>query len=411
MKKTLVALASLAALGTSFAQSSMTIYGNLDQTVVNATQGGKSATFTKSNANSSSYWGITSTEDIGGGTKASFDLRSEITLMTGQAASSTTGLANSAPQSSTTAATVGGVTTAAEGPAFFNRGAYIKLDKAGIGAVTIGRQGDAWWVASGEVNTTTGTSGGTSNLTAMQSNTISSGSMTSKVNGVATPAALTNYLGAASAAGTAINPTNAGTTYAYMGGFALTTPTIAGFSGTYQFGIPKMSYNDAGNANNGAAWAIRYDGNGLSVRLANTYKNDYAGTKAWSEDLIGATYTMGAWKVAVLNNKMKLSGAAATPGSTGTTATGAGVFYTMSPALTLNAAYGVLKDDTNSANKFTQTSVNAVYKLSPRTSVYGGIANGKNDGLMMQSPIYSSVGTDTAAATVNAYFVGARHTF
>ncbi len=411
MKKTLVALASLAALGTSFAQSSMTIYGNLDQTVVNATQGGKSATFTKSNANSSSYWGITSTEDIGGGTKASFDLRSEITLMTGQAASSTTGLANSAPQSSTTAATVGGVTTAAEGPAFFNRGAYIKLDKAGIGAVTIGRQGDAWWVASGEVNTTTGTSGGTSNLTAMQSNTISSGSMTSKVNGVAAPAALTNYMSGAGTSGAAINPTNTGTTYAYMGGFALTTPTIAGFSGTYQFGIPKMSYNDAGNANNGAAWAIRYDGNGLSVRLANTYKNDYAGTKAWSEDLIGATYTMGAWKVAVLNNKMKLSGAAAVPGATGTTATGAGVFYTMSPALTLNAAYGVLKDDTNSANKFTQTSVNAVYKLSPRTSVYGGIANGKNDGLMLQSPIYSSVGTDTAAATVNAYFFGARHTF
>jgi len=411
MKKTLVALASLAALGTSFAQSSMTIYGNLDQTVVNATQGGKSATFTKSNANSSSYWGITSTEDIGGGTKASFDLRSEITLMTGQAASSTTGLANSAPQSSTTAATVGGVTTAAEGPAFFNRGAYIKLDQAGIGAVTIGRQADAWWLASGEVNTTTGTSGGTSNLTSMQSNTISSGSMTSKVNGVAAPAALTGYLSGAGTSGAAINPTNTGTTYAYMGGFALTTPTIAGFSGTYQFGIPKMSYNDAGNANNGAAWAIRYDGMGLSVRLANTYKNDYAGTKAWSEDLIGATYTMGAWKVAVVNNKMKLSGAAAVPGATGTTATGAGVFYTMSPALTLNAAYGVLKDDTNSANKFTQTSVNAVYKLSPRTSVYGGIANGKNDGLMLQSPIYSSVGTDTAAATVNAYFVGARHTF
>jgi hypothetical protein len=52
-----------------------------------------------------------------------------------------------------------------------------------------------------------------------------------------------------------------------------------------------------------------------------------------------------------------------------------------------------------------------VYKLSPRTSVYGAILNGKNEGLMMQSPIYSSVNTDTAAATVNAYFAGVRHTF
>jgi hypothetical protein len=120
---------------------------------------------------------------------------------------------------------------------------------------------------------------------------------------------------------------------------------------------------------------------------------------------------MGQWKVALSNNKMKLSGAAATAGSTGTTATGAGVFYSMSSALTLNAAYGVLKDDTNSSNKFTQMSFNAVYKLSPRTSVYGAILNGKNEGLMLQSPIYSSVGTDTPAATVNAYFAGVRHTF
>jgi hypothetical protein len=245
----------------------------------------------------------------------------------------------------------------------------------------------------------------------MQTNTIGSGSMTSKVNGTASPAALTNYAGAASGAGASINPTNIGTTGAYMGGFALTTPTIAGFNGTYQFGIPKMSYNDAGSANNGASWAIRYDGMGLSVRLANQYKNDYDGTKAWTQDVMGASYTMGQWKVAVLNNKMKFGGKAAVPGANGTTATGGGVFYTMSSALTLNAAYGILTDDVDSKNKFTQTSVNAVYKLSPRTSIYGGIANGKNEGKMMQNPIYAGVGTDTAAATVSAYFFGARHTF
>ncbi len=409
MKKTLVALASLAALGTSFAQ--MTIYGNLDQTLVNSSQGGKTATFTKSNSNASSYWGIASKEDMGGGLSASFDLRSEITLMTGQAASATTALTTSAPPTSTTAATQGNITAAADAPGFFNRGAYIKLEKAGIGALTIGRQADAWWAAQGEVNTTTGTNGGTANLTAMQTNSIASGSMTSKVNGTVSPAAITNYAGSAGSAGASINPTNIGTTYAYMGGFALSTPTIAGFNGTYQFGIPKMSYNDAGSANNGAAWALRYDGMGLSVRLGNTYKNDYDGTKAWNQDLIGASYTMGQWKVALVNNKMKFGGKAAIPNANGTTSTGGGVFYTMSSALTLNAAYGILKDDVDANNKFTQTSVNAVYKLSPRTSIYGGIANGKNEGKMMQSPIYSGVGTDTVAATVSAYFFGARHTF
>jgi hypothetical protein len=404
MKKTLVALASLAALGTSFAQSSMTIYGNLDQTLVQTSQGGKSATSSASNNNTSSYWGITSTEDIGGGLKASFDLRSEITLLTGQAASTTTSGTN-AGQTSTAAITQNTISNAGDKPSFFNRGAYLKLEQAGIGAVTIGRQADAWWLAQGEVNTSTGASGGFGNLTAMQTN---STNFSTLVSGAANTTAITNFAGSASAAGTNINPTYIGVADAFMGGIALTTPTISGFSGTYQMGIPKISYNDAGSANNGAAYAIRYDGMGLSVRVANSYKNDYAGNKAWTEDLIGASYTMGPWKVALSTNKMKFQGTAT---GNGTTAPAAGLFYSMSSALTLNAAYGVLKDDVVSANKFTQTSFNVVYKLSPRSSVYGGIFNGKNEGAMKQTPIYAGNGTDTLLATVNAYTVGVRHTF
>jgi predicted porin len=128
MKKTLVAMASVAALGAmstaAMAQSSMTIYGNLDQTLVQTSQGGKSATSTASNNNSSSYWGITSTEDMGGGLKASFDLRSEITLMTGQAASTTTSATN-AGQTSTAAITQNTITNAGDKPSFFNRYAFL----------------------------------------------------------------------------------------------------------------------------------------------------------------------------------------------------------------------------------------------------------------------------------------------
>jgi len=391
-------------LGTSFAQSSMTIYGNLDQTLVQTSQGGKSATSSASNNNSSSYWGITSTEDIGGGLKASFDLRSEITLLTGQAASTSTSATN-AGQTSTAAITQNTITNAGDKPSFFNRGAFMKLDKAGIGSITIGRQADAWWAAQGEVNTSTGASGGFGNLTAMQTN---STNFSTLVSGLPNTTAVTNYAGSASGAGANINPTYIGIADAFMGGIALATPTISGFSGTYQMGIPKISYNDSGSANNGAAYAIRYDGMGLSVRVANSYKNDYAGNKAWTEDLIGATYTMGPWKVALSTNKMKFQASAT---GNGTTATGAGVFYNMSSALTLNAAYGVLKDDVVSANKFTQTSFNVVYKLSPRSSVYGGIFNGKNEGAMKQTPIYAGNGTDTLLATVNAYTVGIKHTF
>lgn len=409
MKKNLVALASLAALGamstTAMAQSSMTIYGNLDQTLVQTSQGGKSATSSASNNNSSSYWGITSTEDMGGGTKASFDLRSEITLMTGQAASTTTSATN-AGQTSTAAISQNTITNAGDKPSFFNRNAYVKLDQAGIGGITIGRQGDAWWLAQGEVNTSTGASGGFGNLTAMQTNTTNLGS---NVSGASNTTTLSNYMGSASAAGTTVNPEFWGVAEAYMGGFRFDTASFSGFKASYQIGVPKVSYNDPGNANNGSAWVLAYDGYGFSGRLASTARNDYTGAKVWEQDLVGGTYTMGQWKFALSNNKNKFTGSAAT--LDGTTATAAGLFYSMSSALTLNAAYGVLKDDVNSVNKFTQTSFNVVYKLSPRSTIYGGIFNGKNEGAMKQTPIYGGNGTDTLLATVNAYTLGIKHTF
>jgi len=377
------------------------LYGNLDQTLVGSSQNGKSATSSASNNNSSSYWGITSTEDMGGGLKASFDLRSEITLMTGQAASTSTSATN-AGQTSTAAVTQATVTNAGDKPSFFNRGAYLKLDQAGVGSVTVGRQADLWWAAQGEVNTSTGASGGFGNLTAMQSNSTVYANATGGTN----PTALTNYMGSASGTGANINPESWGISQAYMGGFALSTQSINGFKAAYQFGIPKMSYNDAGSANNGSSWALSYDGMGASVRVANTTRNDYAGNKAWSQDVVGATYTMGALKFALSTNKNKFLGSVV---ANGNTATGAGVFYTMSPKLTLNAAYGVLKDDVVSANKFTQTALNAVYKLSPRSSVYGGIFNGKNEGAMKQTPIYAGPGADVGS-TVSAYTVGIKHT-
>ena len=411
MKKTLVAIASLAALGamstSALAQSSSSIYGNLDQTLVQTSQGGKSATSSASNNNSSSYWGITSTEDMGGGLKASFDLRSEITLMTGQAASTSTSATN-AGQTSTAAVTQNTVTNAGDKPSFFNRGAFLKLASDNFGAITIGRQGDAWWIAQGQVNTTTGASGGFGNLTAMQTNTTN----TNLIGGANPTASLANYMGSATAAGANINPAYYPVSEAFMGGFRFDTPSIAGFQASYQIGVPKVSYNDAGSANNGSAWVLAYDGMGASIRVASTARNDYSGSKVWEQNLVGGSYTMGQWKLALSTNKSKFSGSAATAGVDGSTATGLGVFYTMSSALTLNVAYGELKDNVNSANTFKQTSLNAVYKLSPRSSVYGGIFNGVNAGpTMKQTPIYSGNGTDTLGATVNAYTVGIKHTF
>ncbi len=407
MKKMWVCVPTLAAacsMTNAFAQSNMSIYGQLDAVLYQTNQGGKSATSFGSSSDGASFWGLTGNEDIGGGMKASFDLRSEITMMTGQAASTSTSATN-AGQTSTAAVTQNVITNAGDKPSFFNRNAYIKLDQSGVGSLTIGRQADVWWAATGELNNATGNNGGFNNLIATQ---INSGSFLSTVSGQANSTVITNFAGSASAAGTNVNPSFIGVTSGFMGGFAYTTPSVAGFSGSYQIGVPKVSYNDSGAANNGAAWTLRYDGMGLSVRLGNSYKNDYQGNKAWTQDLIGATYTLDKWKFTLAQNQMKLFGSAIGDNST---VTGAGVFYSLSNALTLNFGYGTLKDTTNSANQFKQTTVNLYYKLSPRTAVFAGIHNGVNSGSTKMTAVYGGNATDTLGATVNAFTMGVKHNF
>jgi len=79
MKKTLIALAALAAAGATLAQSSVTIYGRMDlgMSSVDTTSGTNAATEAFSlagtqNARTSSRLGFRGTEDLGGGLRAGF---------------------------------------------------------------------------------------------------------------------------------------------------------------------------------------------------------------------------------------------------------------------------------------------------------------------------------------------------
>ena len=80
MKKTLIALAALAATG-AFAQSSVTIYGVVDASVMsvsNANAAGQSVTGLADSSISSSVWGLRGSEDLGGGLSANFKVESDI---------------------------------------------------------------------------------------------------------------------------------------------------------------------------------------------------------------------------------------------------------------------------------------------------------------------------------------------
>lgn len=96
MKKTLIALAALAATG-AFAQSSVTLYGRLDAGYAAATRtqdiaGGASSEAKLNGVNShnsvSSYWGIMGSEDLGGGLTAGFKLEQDVFPVNGNTGAS-----------------------------------------------------------------------------------------------------------------------------------------------------------------------------------------------------------------------------------------------------------------------------------------------------------------------------------
>lgn len=88
MKKTLIALAAVAATSVAFAQSSVTLYGVADAGIAKVT--GTSTAFSSAGTlnNGNSRWGIRGTEDLGGGLKASFNFEQGVNLGDGSLAAS-----------------------------------------------------------------------------------------------------------------------------------------------------------------------------------------------------------------------------------------------------------------------------------------------------------------------------------
>lgn len=83
MKKTLIALAAVAATGAAFAQSSVTLFGVVDLNVRSVKQGGESLTSLSQDGIASSRLGFRGVEDLGGGLKAGFWLEGAINPDTG----------------------------------------------------------------------------------------------------------------------------------------------------------------------------------------------------------------------------------------------------------------------------------------------------------------------------------------
>ncbi|MGZ2748695.1 porin [Burkholderia stagnalis] len=118
MKKTLVALAALGTFaGMAHAQSSVTLYGIVDAGMLYTNNvKGKSLWQLASGNESGSRWGLTGTEDLGGGLKAIFKLENGFNVNNG---------------------------TLGQGGREFGRQAYVGLKSDTIGTFTMGRQYNA----------------------------------------------------------------------------------------------------------------------------------------------------------------------------------------------------------------------------------------------------------------------------
>lgn len=379
MKKILTGLLALAA-SASFAQ--VTLFGNIDQAYVRMQQDGQTMSTIASNANTTSVWGIRGGEDLGKGLRANFELRSEIQLTTGQTGSASSGLTG----------------TNTNKPTLFNRGAYLELQDVSYGTLRVGRQPDAWWEATNEVNNVGGmASFGFGNAISVGANTAT----LANISGVA--ATGLSHFGT-----TTQNQSYVGPGISFFGGATYISPKISNVTVRLQTGAGKTTYADGGDIGGGEGYSVKYDNGKLKLITGSTWKNDTAGAKAWTNTMYGATYKLDKYTLIWGKNKTEFAGLAA--GNNNLKVDSYGVGYDVSAKTDIAVGWTKLQDTENSANSFTQTAVTARYKLSPRTTVYGAVGTGKNEGAAKANLIFAQA-AGNAGADPRAIMVGLRHTF
>jgi predicted porin len=367
MKKTLVALAVLAASGAAMAQSSVTLFGVVDAGLTQASALTNKRTSMSSSNISSSQLGFRGTEDMGGGLAAHFWL--EASLANDVGASGATNTNNQASGSAAAAAGTQGLT--------FARRSTVSLSGA-IGEIRLGRDyTPQFW-----------------NLTVFDpfgTNGIGTNQMMG--GGAIVPG---------STGGTFVRASNSlsflynhGKNATYASGGAGFHAAVQSYQGEYL----SNAAGGTGDDGNGAGIRVGYNQGPISVAYAAS-NTTFASGKVQTTNLGGA-YNFGVARVmaqtatdkvgATLQGKGQLMGV--------TVPMGAGTFKLASSQYETNAAG-------NPTTK--KMAVGYVYDLSKRTAVYGTYARVSNSG-GANAALGGTVGS--ANASSNGTDIGFRHSF
>lgn len=318
MKKTLIALAAVAATGAAFAQSTVTLFGTADTAYTYTKTGAaKKSELTTSGLNSSKL-GFKGEEDLGGGLKAGFWMEAGVNTDSG--AGSDTNTNNQAVTALTSAGTQG---------LTFNRRMTASL-MGGFGEVRVGRDYTPhFW--NHTVYDPFGTNG-------------SGASVANNVN--ADAANLTGR--------------RASNSIGYL------SPDFSGFKVQVQTYMGEVA-TPAAKAGNGNSVRATYDQGPLSLAVGYG-KTTLTATADWSATNFGASYDLGMAKVSGLYSEDKVTGIADKKGML------VGVSVPMG-AGTIKAAFSNLEIGTaTDTDKF---AVGYVYSLSKRTSLYTTFAQTK----------------------------------
>ena len=344
MKKSLIALAVLAASGAAMAQSSVTLFGVVDATIryVDGGTNGNIWSLTNSGYNSSRL-GFRGTEDLGGGLSASFWLEAGVNNDNGTGSASST---------NNTVAGSASANTGTQGLTF-NRRSTVSL-AGSWGELRLGRDYVPYFW-----NTTIFDPFGTNGVGAVSNFTL---------------------VGLGLLTGNSLNSTAAGVRASNSIGYFM--PNISGFYGQAMYAMGEQNNKLVGGASNPAG----SNGNVGSVRIG--YANgpvDIAygwGATTWAPSLqyqvnnVGASWNFGVAKALFLWNQE----ASDTPAS-GTVRSNT---YMIGATMPLGA--GELKgsytwgNSTNDGVDGSQIALGYVYNLSKRTALYTTYSYINNDG-------------------------------
>jgi predicted porin len=261
MKKSLIALAAVAATTGAFAQSTVTLFGVADLAYTYTKTGAAKTSSMTDSALNSARFGVRGEEDLGGGLKAGFWLEAGTNPDNGTGDATNNNnqdpTAVAAPRAGTQGLT-------------FNRRSTLSL-MGGFGEVRLGRDYTPhFW--NHTVYDPFGTNG-------------SGSSVANSVNAVAT-----NFTGV-----------RASNSVGYL------SPSFSGFKIQLQTYMGEVA-TPAAKAGNGNAVRVTYDNGPLSLAVANGNTTTGAGTD-WKATNFGASYDLGVAKVMALSSTDKVTGA------------------------------------------------------------------------------------------------------